>query len=282
MSRDLRYDEIGYWSEVKLDIIKEYAAAYSRILSSQESPKFYHLYIDAFAGAGLHRSKSTGEFVPGSPANALLVNPPFREYHFIDLDSTRVQSLEELAENHEHVRIYRGDCNQILLTEVLPRAKYEDYRRALCVLDPYGLHLDWEVVSTIGKMRSVEIFLNFPVADMNRNVLRHRREDVSLGQIDRMNRFWGDDSWQNAAYIPAKQMDFLRKSLEEKASNDAMAEAFRKRLMKVAGFQNVPHPIAMRNTRNAIVYYLFFASQKPVAEGIIREIFNKYENRRGN
>lgn len=24
MSKGLRYDEIGYWSEVKLDIIKEY------------------------------------------------------------------------------------------------------------------------------------------------------------------------------------------------------------------------------------------------------------------
>jgi len=35
MSSDLRYDEIGYWSEVKLDIIREYAAAYSRIIRSQ-------------------------------------------------------------------------------------------------------------------------------------------------------------------------------------------------------------------------------------------------------
>lgn len=70
MATDLRYDEIGYWSEIKLDIIKEYAAAYSRILSSRTSPNFYHLYIDAFAGAGKHKSKSTGEFVLGSPANA--------------------------------------------------------------------------------------------------------------------------------------------------------------------------------------------------------------------
>jgi hypothetical protein len=66
-----KYDEIGYWSEIKLDIIKEYAAAYSRILSSQESPNFYHIYVDAFAGAGVHISKRTGEFFPGSPFNAL-------------------------------------------------------------------------------------------------------------------------------------------------------------------------------------------------------------------
>ena len=40
MVQESKYDEIGYWSEVKLDIIREYAAAYSRILSSQESPSF--------------------------------------------------------------------------------------------------------------------------------------------------------------------------------------------------------------------------------------------------
>ena len=45
----------------------------------------------------------------------------------------------------------------------------------------------------------------------------------------------------------------------EKVSNEKVAEAFRRRLKKVAGFRNVPEPIAMRNTQNAVVYYLFFA-----------------------
>ena len=66
----LEFDEIGYWSEVKLDIVREYATAYSKILSSKNLP---HIYIDAFAGAGQHLSKLTGEFVPGSPLNALAV-----------------------------------------------------------------------------------------------------------------------------------------------------------------------------------------------------------------
>jgi hypothetical protein len=39
MKQNPKYDEIGYWSEIKLDIIKEYASAYSRILSSQKNPK---------------------------------------------------------------------------------------------------------------------------------------------------------------------------------------------------------------------------------------------------
>lgn len=282
MAYQLKYDEIGYWSEIKLDIIKEYASAYSRIMSSQTSPQFYHLYVDAFAGSGKHISKSTGEFVSGSPENALLVEPPFREYHFIDLDKQKIESLEKMTGLHKNIYIYHGDCNHVMLDSVFPRAKYKNYRRALCVLDPYGLHLNWEVISKAGQMKSVEIFLNFPVADINRNVLWRKPENVSPSQIERMNKFWGDDSWHKEAYALSKQINIFGEEELEKASNQQIAAAFRKRLINVAGFTHVPEPIAMRNSQNAIIYYLFFASQKPVAGGIVKHIFNKYANKRGN
>lgn len=91
------HDRVGPWSEVKLDIIRKYAKAYSTILSKKKNPSFYHLYIDAFAGSGIHISHATGEFVPGSPLNALYIEPRFREYHYIDLDTVKVKSLEEIA-----------------------------------------------------------------------------------------------------------------------------------------------------------------------------------------
>jgi hypothetical protein len=47
-------------------------------------------------------------------------------------------------------------------------------------------------------------------------------------------------------------------------------------LNKVAGFGFVPDPLPMRNSKNAVVYYLFFASPKAVADKIIRDIFRKY------
>jgi three-Cys-motif partner protein len=72
-----KVDEIGRWTEVKLDILKRYAVEYSRILSNQKSPRFFHVYIDAFAGTGYHLSRTSGEMVLGSPLNALLVQPPF-------------------------------------------------------------------------------------------------------------------------------------------------------------------------------------------------------------
>ncbi len=268
-----QFDEIGVWSEVKLEIIKEYAKAYSTILAAQKNPSLEHIYIDAFAGAGIHLSRSTKDFVPGSPLNALNVRPPFCEYHLIDIKPEKVKSLEKLIGSRSDVFLYQGDCNGILLEKIFPRVKYEDYRRGLCILDPYGLDLDWKVVAKAGEMGTLDMFLNFPVMDINRNVLWRDPEGVNESQRLRMTAFWGDNSWPKAAYGRNLFGD------PDKQSNDTVAEAFRTRLRSVGGFSHVPKPMPMRNSSGAIVYYLFFASQKDTAEDIVLYIFRKYENR---
>ncbi|MDI6854815.1 MAG: three-Cys-motif partner protein TcmP [Deltaproteobacteria bacterium] len=269
--------EVGFWSEIKLEIIREYASAYSQVLSAQKFPSLYHVYIDAFAGAGFHVSRKTGDWVLGSPLIALETIPPFKEYHFIDLDGGRASLLREAAGRYgSNVWVYEGNANQVLLNDVFPRVRYEDYRRGLCLLDPYGLHYTWEVVSTAGKMRSIELFLNFPVAAMNRTVLLRDPSVADQREIQRMTAFWGDDSWREAAYTTKRSLfgDL------EKLENPAMAEAYRRRLQDVAGFNYVSEPLPMRNSKNAPLYYLILASQKPAASAIITDIFHKYRQRR--
>ncbi len=275
MRKQPQFDEIGYWSEVKLEILKKYAAAYSTILAAQKNPSLHHVYIDAFAGAGVHLSKATREFVPGSPLNALALQPPFREYHLIDIDAKRVGSLKELIGERADVHVYEGDCNDVLLREVFPRVQFKQYRRGLCILDPYGLHLDWKVIQTAGQMKSIDLFLNFPVADMNRNVLWHDPEGVEESQIARMKSFWGDESWRKIAYQTTRNLF----GYPEKEPNEVVAEAFLRRLKEIAAFERVPRPLPMRNSKGAIVYYLFFASQKDTAENIVQDIFEKYRKR---
>jgi three-Cys-motif partner protein len=273
--RRVKFDEIGYWSEIKLDIVKDYASAYSRILAAQTKLSLDHVYIDAFAGAGVHISKTTREYISGSPINALLVQPPFREYHLIDIDRQKVELLQERVKNRSDVHIHEGDCNRILLEKVFPNVRFENYRRGLCLLDPYGLQLDWKVIDTAGKMGSIDMFLNFPVADINRNVLWRHPEGVDPADLRRMNEFWGDDSWRQIAYTTKRDLF----GHLEKEENEVVAEGFRQRLLKVAGFKHAPEPLPMRNTKGATVYYLFFASHKPAAENIITDIFNKYRQR---
>ncbi len=277
--RSLKLDEIGYWSEIKLDIIRDYAKEYSTIFSAEkQSRRFHHVYIDAFAGAGVHLSKSTGETIEGSPVIAVKTEPPFKEYHFIELDGPRVGNLHSIFGQRADIHIHHGDCNEVMLKKVLPKARYEDFRRGLCLLDPYGLHLDWEVIRKAGEMKSIDMFLNFPIADMNRNVFWRNTDGVDEADIARMNAFWGDDSWRQVAYRKEVSL-FEEIELEEKNTNQTIANAFRQRLQEVAGFAKVPEPLPMRNRNGAIVYYLFFATPKPVAQKIVTHIFKKYQNR---
>jgi three-Cys-motif partner protein len=163
-----------------------------------------------------------------------------------------------------------------LRQQLLPTIKYEKFNRALCLLDPYGLHLEWEVMLQAGQSRAIDMFLNFPVMDMNRNAIWKDPDKAPQDGIDRMTRFWGDGSWREAAYTESPQRNLFFGPDLVKQSNDSIVTRFRERLNKVAGFRVVPEPLPMKNSNNAVVYYLFFASQKPVAHKIIDDIFTKY------
>ena len=190
-----------------------------------------------------------------------------------------MQHLRSLVGERPDVRISEGDCNEILADEVLPQICFEDYKRGLCLLDPYGLHLDWRVIATAGKLGTIDLFLNFPIMDINRNALRTEPGKVSQASQQRMTGFWGDESWREIAYQPSRQTELFAAAAPEKQTNEVIAEAFRRRLREVAGFARVAQPLPMRNSQGATVYYLFFASQKEIADGIVREIFEKYRAR---
>jgi len=274
MTKDsFEFDEIGFWSELKLEIVEKYGSAYTKAFKRTPSLKKY--YIDGFSGPGAHVSKKGRAMIEGSPARALKVSPPFDGYHFIDLDRGKTDYLRSICGDRDDVQIYTADCNEILIKELLPKIQYKNYNRALCLLDPYALHLDWEVMLQAGQSKAVDMFLNFPVMDMNRNAIWKHPDKVPASGLERMNKFWGDDSWKQAAYAESAQGGLFGRDMV-KQTNQKIVSAFRKRLKDVAGFAFVPEPLPMKNSTNAIVYYLFLASQKSVAEKIITDIFKKY------
>ncbi len=275
---DESIDTIGEWSEAKLNILREYVKPYMQILNKHHP--LFPVYIDAFADRGQHISRRTKEIVPGSPLHALRIIPRFKEYYFIDIDPKKVEDLKRLVRTElkgyesplPEVHILEGDSNSILKHEVLPKITHSSYRRALCFLDPYGMHLDWEVIKMAGELKTVDIFVNFSIMDMNRNVLRRDPDKVDSKEIRRMNLFWGDESWKDIAYYRGGDLF----GHPEKVSNKEIKDAYRQRLKEIAGFAYVPEPIAMKTSQNTIVYYLFFASAQSVARKIINDIFRKY------
>ena len=110
---------------------------------------------------------------------------------------------------------------------------------------------------------------------MNLSVFLRNPEKIDDKQEKRMNNFWGDDTWKEGIY---EQQPTLFGDLPEKKSNyeKAITKAYKKRLKEIAGFKYVPEPRRMYNTRNGTLYYLYFASHKPVAQKIVEQIFKKY------
>jgi three-Cys-motif partner protein len=273
---DFQFDEIGRWSELKLDIVEKYGAAYTTAFGGLKGRGLKKYYIDAFSGPGVHLSKETGQQIEGSPARALKVCPPFDYFYFIDMNPQKTAYLKILCRDRKDVDIITDDASFYLTRTLLPNIRYEKFNRALCLLDPYGLHLDWEVIRQAGQTRAVDMFLNFPVMDMNRNAIWRNPERAPQDGVERMTRFWGDETWKEAAYADNPQYNLFSPGDRVKRDNDAIVVAFRERLRRVAGFSFVAEPLPMRNSNNAVVYYLFLASPKPVAERIIEGIFSRY------
>jgi three-Cys-motif partner protein len=270
----MKLDQIGSWSEIKLEIIKKYAIAYTSIMSKQDWCKGY-VYIDAFAGAGKHISRKTGEMVPGSPLNAMEVSPPFTEYYFIDLDEERADVFTKIAKENPNIHPYHGDCNEVLVKDIFPKLGWGTFKRALCILDPYGLHLKWQTIKKAAELKTVDIFINFPIMDMNRNVLFADFTKADPEDITRMNDFWGDERWKELLYKEQKTL-FGETQHIRIDSYHTLAKEFGERLKK-AGFKTVPEPILMTNMKNGPLYYLYFASQKDIANNIVKDIFRKYK-----
>ncbi|MBF0345604.1 MAG: three-Cys-motif partner protein TcmP [Nitrospirae bacterium] len=267
----VKLDKIGFWSEIKLDIIKKYAGAYTTIMNKQNWCRGF-VYIDAFAGAGKHIRKHTGEMVSGSPLNALEVEPPFTEYHFIDLDKERADVWKYIEKENPNVHAYYGDCNEILVDDIFPTLPYESYKRALCILDPYGLHLKWETIKVAAKIKTIDIFINFPIMDINRNILFEDLAKAKPDDIERMNVFWGDEGWKGLLY---REQNTLFGGTQQRRTEDypVLANNFCKRLKQV-GFSYVAKPLLMRNTKNGPLYYLCFASPNSTARDIVKDIFD--------
>ena len=249
---------------------------YSVILAKQS---LEYAYIDAFAGSGLHLTKNEKKIVPGSPLEALMIEPPFDKYYFIEMDKRKAEMLKHHINWRENVQIFSGDCNEILLHEVFPQVRYEQYRRAICFLDPFNIGINWEVIEKAGEMRSIEIILNFDIMDINRNLKIEPKSKIRESDLERINRFWGDQTWRE--YLYQTELGLFGEIIDRKPGNISIIQAFRERLKKKARFKFVPEPVPMCNTKGAVIYYLFFATQNEKGNKIMSDIFKAYRSKIG-
>ncbi len=273
MSADhFRGDDVGPWTEIKLQFLEKYVPTWAKILNSQTT-RFTRVYVDGFAGAGEHRRKGTDQIIAGSPKIALETKPPFDELHFVDLRGDKLDALKVLCAGRAGAFVHSGDANEVLLAKVFPRCRHEDFRRALCLLDPYGLQVDWKVLQAAAKTRATEVVYHLSAQAINRNIRRGTSEAIQANDRARFTALWGDETWQEILF---ERSPGLFEEVEEQRGYEHLARAFRERLLSVAGFQYVAEPLLLKNSTNAPLYWLFFAGPNATGARIVKDIFDQY------
>jgi three-Cys-motif partner protein len=111
---------------------------------------------------------------------------------------------------------------------------------------------------------------------MNRNCKHESISEILPGELEAMDSFWGDRSWHVAMFRPSAQGNLFGGEELDKTENRDLVNAYCKRLKKVAGFGFVADPLPMRNSRNAVVYYLVFAGPNKTGGKIVSDIYNQH------
>jgi three-Cys-motif partner protein len=274
----------GDWTAEKLERVRKYLAAYTVIFArNPKAQKLIPIYVDAFAGTG-YRTKpprldaqtalfeelaepEAEAFLKGSARIALEVDPPFKQYVFIEQDAARAQELEKLkqqfAERAPLVNIVREDAN----TYLKAWCKRTDWRicRAVMFLDPYGMQVDWSLIEAIAKTRAVDLWILFPLGvAVNRLLTKAELPPEKWAQA--LTRILGTEGWRDAFY--SRQVESTLFGDEEVRTKEAdfgkIGRYFVERLKTI--FTAVANnPMPLRNSRNVPLYLLCFAAGNPRA-----------------
>lgn len=278
----------GDWTAEKLRVLEDYLKPYTTIMRKQS---FAFAYIDAFAGTGyLHRKSSDSdlldffgteveEFADGSARIALKVKPEFNSYIFIERSPERYKELElisqEFPDKKDRIRVICGEANEEI-RELC--SKDWSTRRAVMFLDPYGMQVEWATIEAIAQTKAIDLWLLVPLGQA---IMRLLKKDGNLNQtiIDRLNKFFGEDSWYERFYRVHKEHTLLGSEtrIEKAASFEDVSIYFIDRLRTVFNFVS-ERPRFLYNSRNNPLFFLCFAANVSVARKIANSLIERMHN----
>jgi len=173
-----------------------------------------------------------------------------------------------------NIQIKQGDCNTIIVSEIITEIRFENFNRGIIFLDPFGMDIEWQTIERIADTKALEIFLNFPVMAINRSVLMKHAYKLKPEQIESMNLFWGSPDWRVDLYeeVPTLFGPEVKKIPQ---TGKSLGKLFTSRLNEV--FPEVSKPLVMTNSKNAPLYCLIFAGHKESGKKIAQNIFSRFE-----
>jgi three-Cys-motif partner protein len=268
----------GDWTADKLERLRKYLSAYTRVLSKQP---FNIAYIDAFAGTGYRELKNTDDpensflteladvepqkFLEGSARIALECEPAFHKYVFIEKDDKKLSELraylyKEFPQKEGCIDFICGDANQII--QDLCKRDWR-FRRAVLFLDPYGMQVAWKTIHDIARTEAIDLWILFPLGvAVNRMLPRDGNIDQNWHR--KLDEIFGRDDWFKAFYEENSQTSLFGEEVKmQKTANFAIIMAYYVKRLKSVFNHVAENPLQLYNSRNNPLYGLFFAAGNP-------------------
>ena len=286
--------EVGPWAQEKLECLKKYLGAYTKILRQQTWCERY-FYIDAFAGPGALRvRRENGDpdqlsmldtasdaddigarnYIAGSPRVALEIEHPFTDYVFVETDSKRLRELEELAKQYEtrtRIHVRNVDCNGYLRKLIKDVGKRWKKNRGVVFLDPFGMQVPWSTMEALGRTEAIEVFINFPVGMAIQRLLK-RSGDFTTSERGKLDAFFGTSEWFDLLY--RSDNDLLGEHVVKDAkSADKLVKWYRGRLRNVFGHVSAAREVQSQTGRP--LYYLMFAGPNQTGATIANHVLKQ-------
>jgi len=200
-------------------------------------------YIDLQAGPGKIKIDQSVGF--GSPLLALTAPYPTNHVFLNEWGEEEFAALKTRTDGIEGVRLFSNDVN-LVVDEVIQQVRAIAPRSLnIAFLDPEGLELKWDTVAKLAQVPNTDLIINFSTSGVRRSFGR--------GYHDAIDAFYGNRNWrtlfQETTPSSRSLIDFYLKGLE------AMG------YLTEIDPDLPPSEIVARNSKNAEVYSIIFASK---------------------
>ncbi|MDO4496739.1 MAG: three-Cys-motif partner protein TcmP [Bacteroidales bacterium] len=289
----------GPWTEQKLDCFESYVRAYLTIMNAYRDKYHWKLiYFDGFAGSGDRKQKEESEnlaidifgeenvspqdlnLYQGAAERVVRLEETMRGfdfYYFIDKYQENLDRLKLKLNAYETKNLMSFRCadanNQALL--LAQALKEKSNLKALCLLDPFGMSIDWNTIERLAG-KSLDLWVLVPTGSI---VSRLIQNDGTLRYPDKLERFFGlpEEVLKERFYQTEMVQDLFGEHEEtHKVANiiGEIASLYCEQLGNL--FPYVTNkPLVMYNKNNVPIFHFVCASFNQTAVKIAKQIIDK-------
>jgi three-Cys-motif partner protein len=207
------------------------------------------------------------EFLDGSASIALLVEPRFSKYIFVEHDQTKAQELLKLCDRFpgtsRDIEVVNEEANTYL--QHICSKSWKSHR-AVLFLDPFGMQVSWKTMEAIARTKAIDTWILFPVGAVNR--LLKRNAQIPEGWRRRLDTVFGEPNWFNV-FFPKERSTLFREEFDNyrKVNVETIGRYYNQRLGSIFA-EVAPNPLTLTTRKNVPLFLLCFAAANPKAAAL--------------